>query len=671
MSGNHNHRRIPGGFPDSLDDSMANLSGQPDSPRTIANRSRVERLRQQTHVSQDSPNTLENVPEFELDSQHGDESDVQAQEDSTGVREEKELRPGERRKRSVHFTDDSQDWQYSQHEFGAPRRLSLPRIQNVTGDLEITFCSEETEAGITEYLVIYHDKGTDTILREDTVCTFSNAEEMTQAMEDCPDEFFAVISKYADIKESADTDLKNAQALHDQAREANTSAMRAKAQADQKNKEIRKKLEEMNEKYRELQESMSGDRAKAQRYDSDIATAKRTLTRLRETRAELQKEIQSLTKRLADSEKLNQDLLSQLPQDAARVRRQDRPTDNLDTSDEEDIEFRRRGPGRGASRNTHLMSGALQREDTPATSIAAPTTAPSVAAGPSDNRYPNIDKFSAKEGEDIRKWIHSAKVKFKRSYAMFPDEAAKVDYLSGYLDGTAYYVARDRLEEGCENPYESAEDLFKDLAEAFGENDRAVDNLNAIIHGEFHQKSKEPVATWAARFLNALMRANIRDEQMKMYWAMQSIHYNLKKYAPGGPENETLRAFVDRMKNVERTFTIWESGKANQQRQQTPKGTTPSASKTAAAQDNKEAPKSGTTTPSLNRTGEQWTKIKRKGVCGRCFVKGHMWNATNAPCAKSKAVPFSKFDEIVSAAAAEIVAPGDDTRDDDRESGKE
>lgn len=81
------------------------------------------------------------------------------------------------------------------------------------------------------------------------------------------------------------------------------------------------------------------------------------------------------------------------------------------------------------------------------------------------------------------------------------------------------------------------------------------------------------------------------------------------------------------------------SGKANNNKETTQE------SQKAGTQD-KDGPKTNSAN-TFSRTGKQWTKIKRKGVCGRCFTKGHKWNDSDAPCAKSKPIPFSKFNEFI------------------------
>jgi hypothetical protein len=242
----------------------------------------------------------------------------------------------------------------------------------------------------------------------------------------------------------------------------------------------------------------------------------------------------------------------------------------------------------------------------------------------------------------------SAETKLKRSWKSFPDEWAKIEYLRGYCKDAAYNAIRLRALPQSNNKYEHRQDLYDELEELFGVQDKQKVALNKIIHGKIKQADSESVGAWLSRFSNVAIEAGL-DTKTKHSFALTNLNSRYKSPAVNNAgHDESWAAFISRMRAVEfNNAAAYGTERRNRDtRGGGKRDTKKDASKPGSRSQNDEY---GSWRPK-----EEFAKIMAKKVCAKCFKSGHRPTDKDAPCRRQKKKPFSAFEDLAAANKEEL-----------------
>lgn len=551
-------------------------------------------------------------------------------------------------------TENDPDEGNKEYSFsGNPRlsggqRLSSARYDYVLANVGLAHRQEEEDDALVDYLVLHTLEEEDgkvaaTILTENIIAQVSDAAELQQSVTNHPDEWWCAINKYTDMVTIAVDEMRTAESLVDQAEKASTQAWKDRADADQKITDFTDQIRGFSRKYDQAQEDVKI-------LQANLSKARTAITRIRDERTVAKNEKLELERKLLEAEHLNQELLSKA---TARTQR-----DVFDDSEEDE---------------PHMMSGgrsgvpppssdrARSERPSPHPSLGTTTTTSAI----SDARHPHIESFAASSDDDVDRWIASARTRFKRAFALYPDKESKIEYIRDKLKGEAFEVARYRLMEE-DNPYHSVDEIFTDLKDAFGagKTDKRQEAMNDVMKGTYRQKPDESISLWSSRFATRCAQAGF-DDNMRMFWALQMINDKFRSVAANnGQEDETWAEFVQRLRNVERKRAI-----TKQEKEKVPssepkkKDTRPNTGRSTTTTTTTTGSTLTTRAPPCGRTPEQFDQLKRVGACARCLRKGHMFTDLKAPCREHKPTSFHKFQELIKLAAVRVDESTDTAED--------
>ncbi len=87
-------------------------------------------------------------------------------------------------------------------------------------------------------------------------------------------------------------------------------------------------------------------------------------------------------------------------------------------------------------------------------------------------KIPDPPWFTDGKDPTWENWYGKIQDKLEINADLFPNERAKLGYVHSRLSGDAADAAQSRRERGCANPYKTADDLLKELAELFNDPDK-------------------------------------------------------------------------------------------------------------------------------------------------------------------------------------------------------
>jgi hypothetical protein len=100
---------------------------------------------------------------------------------------------------------------------------------------------------LVEYVVLYHANNEGTLNADNVVAQVSDEHEFAKSVHDYLVLWCAVLSKYADLRESTEEDLNNAAVLLERAEASNVEAVQSKAKIDKRYADMQQQWERLKD----------------------------------------------------------------------------------------------------------------------------------------------------------------------------------------------------------------------------------------------------------------------------------------------------------------------------------------------------------------------------------------------------------------------------------------
>jgi hypothetical protein len=433
-----------------------------------------------------------------------------------------------------------------QQRFSSSRRISSARYEYVTATLELL---HRTDNDGSERVTLYHalddDEGNPILDDTNIIAEVGNKDEFANSIALHPRDWYGVVNKFIDLRESYDLDVANATTLLEQASEANTDTLHAKALLEQKLANLSTQWNHLRE---ELDQRSANQGEKITSQEISLEKARSLINRVRGERKDYKSKYNDVSLKLEEAEANLASALDNNKQRRRKVRDEFDPSDSSSSDNNHESRDNRRRNHRSRSPTPPRRSS---RKDTPVSRVTQESHRTDRSdKSTSDPRYPNVRDYHGKDTEDLEQWCATAETKFNRSWANFPDEWSKIEYLRGYTKDAAYQVVKLRALPQAKDPYTHRQQLYNDLYENFGIINRTAAALGKIAGGDYKQGAKESISTWVSRFNLAAIDAGL-DDNTKLFYALQNLNSRFKAPAAhNGVDGETWAELVARLRNT-------------------------------------------------------------------------------------------------------------------------
>ena len=505
-------------------------------------------------------------------------------------------------------------FQEGETAYSSARRVSAMRAEYAMSKAELSF-RNDGDGNPTSTILFYtnEDNASFYEIDDNVIDVVEGKDELVKSVANHPEAWFTVISKYIDVVETLMEDSRNAEAMQ-KSQEKEISALR--------------KLTQHCEDYHSTLELKMVD------AESTIEKARDMVIRLRTERSDARRDNRSKTAKIRDQEKVIA-LLQQALNEAQRPQKK-YVQDDFDPSDDSSSDETVNTRGKNIKRESPAVGRISQPTNTPFAAVT-PATADPNAHNP---RYPDISDYHGKPSEDHEQWTAAADTKFARSWANFPTEWSKIEYLRDHCKDTAYSVVKLRALRRSENPYATAEQLINDLEMNFGmsNEDRKAAALQKLTGGDCKQKQNEGASEWLARYNLTATEAQL-DQATRRFYALQNLNSNYKTSATQNARTgESWSEFCARLRQLEKDIAAaYGNGNGS---------TSSSSNKRRDGRDKNDKSGKSTRDNSYHRPKEQFKIIQDKKLCARCLKPGHFPSSPNAPCQDRRMTAWDKSLEI-------------------------
>ena len=498
------------------------------------------------------------------------------------------------------------------HELSSTsRRVSAARAQYAVGQTELTFRLDE-DGNPSATILIYSATDDDDAIYEgrNLIDRVENAAQLVDSVAKHPEAWFAVISKYLDVLDTLENDSAKA-----------TEALEEFSEQISVLRELR---DVCDNTHGSLQQEVTNN-------EETIAQARDTVSRLRSERSEARRDGKAKTAKIRELEQtiaslqvaLNEAQMPKKPKKNVRT--------DFDQSEESSTEGSDDERATNIKRESHRATRRDRHDGTPVTHVLS-TTVDSNAHNP---RYPDISDYHGKPSEDLEQWTAAADTKFARSWANFPTEWSKIEYLRDHCKNTAYSVVKLRALRRSEEPYETAEQLINDLEMNFGlsNEDRKASALQKLTGGSCKQRQNEGASEWLARYNLTATEAQL-DQATRRFYALQNLNNDYKASATQNARTgESWTEFCARLRQLEKDIAA-AYGQGQKEKRRDGRDTKSDRSGKSSRDNNYHRPK------------EQFNVIMKKKLCARCLKPGHLPSDQNAPCDGKKMTAWDKSLEL-------------------------
>jgi hypothetical protein len=491
------------------------------------------------------------------------------------------------------------------------RRVSSARAQFAVGQTELTFRNDK-DGNPTATILIYNASDDGEIYEgRNLIDRVASADKLVESVADHPEAWFSVISKYIDALSTMQDDLDKAtEALGECSEEINALG------------ELR---DHCDNNHGTLQQEVTNN-------EVIIAQARDTVSRLRSERGDARRDGKAKSAKIRELERTIASLQVAL-NDAQKPEKKSKKQvkTDFDQSDDSSTEGSDDDRATNIKRESH---GLMRRDRLDGTSFAK-LPSPVVDTSAHNPRYPDISDYHGKPSEDLGQWTAAADTKFARSWANFPTEWSKIEYLRDHCKNTAYSVVKLRALRRSEDPYETAEQLINDLEMNFGmsNEDRKASALQKLTSGSCKQRQNEGASEWLARYNLTATEAQL-DQATRRFYALQNLNNDYKSSATQNARTgESWVEFCARLRQLEKDIAA-AYGSGQKEKGKDGKGTRSDKGGKSSRENNYHRPK------------EQFTIIMKKKLCARCLKPGHLPSDQNAPCDGKKMTTWDKSLEI-------------------------
>ena len=501
------------------------------------------------------------------------------------------------------------------NNYPSSRRVSALRAEHAVSDTQLMFRNDK-DGNPTSTILIYTYEGDDSFYDEDdnVIDIVEDKDKLVESVANHPEAWFTAISKYLDATDS----------LREDARIFN-----------EREQDHVREIEELREATQACERNHSNLGQRVLDSESTIAKAREMVARLRTERSDARQDNKSKAAKIKEQQQtiaLLQEALNEAQRSKKKFKKQVRS--DFDPSDDSSSDESANEGEHKIKRESRGAAGAYSKSDTPFAALT-PTTADPNAHNP---RYPDISDYHGKPSEDLEQWTAAADTKFARSWANFPTEWSKIEYLRDHCKDTAYSVVKLRALRRSENPYHTAEQLINDLELNFGmsNEDRKAAALQKLTSGDCKQKQNEGASEWLARYNLTATEAQL-DQATRRFYALQNLNSSYKTSATQNARTgESWSEFCARLRQLEKDIAAaYGNGNTNGYNSKDKKKDGKSDKGGKSSRDN-----------NYHRPKEQFKIIMEKKLCARCLKPGHMPSSPEAPCRDKKMATWDKALEI-------------------------
>ena len=506
-------------------------------------------------------------------------------------------------------------FQDGHNNYPSSRRVSALRAEYAVSDTQLMFRNDK-DGNPTSTIIIYTYEGDDSFYDDDdkVIDIVEDKDKLVESVDNHPEAWFTAISKYIDVTDSLREDAK---IFYD------------------REEDYVKEIEELREATQACERNHSDLGQRVLDSESTIAKAREMVSRLRTERSDARRDNKSKTAKIKEQERTIA-LLQEALNEAQRSKKKSKKhlRSDFDPSDDSSSDDSANEGEHKIKRESRGVAGAYSQSGTPFAAFT-PATADPNAHNP---RYPDISDYHGKASEDLEQWTAAADTKFTRSWANFPTEWSKIEYLRDHCKDTAYSVVKLRALRRSENPYLTAEQLINDLELNFGmsNEDRKAAALQKLTSGDCKQKQNEGASEWLARYNLTATEAQL-DQATRRFYALQNLNSSYKTSATQNARTgESWSEFCARLRQLEKDIAAaYGNGNSNGNNNKDKKKDGKSDKGGKSSRDN-----------NYHRPKEQFKIIMEKKLCARCLKPGHIPSSPEAPCRDKKMATWDKALEI-------------------------
>lgn len=248
------------------------------------------------------------------------------------------------------------------------------------------------------------------------------------------------------------------------------------------------------------------------------------------------------------------------------------------------------------------------------------------------------DKWNPEEYEIWKDMVH-ANLRALR----LTSEQDKIEWVRGYLRGTAYNAVKERTREASRNPYGALREMIQDLDNQFEDKSRKQTARHKLHHPTSRMKEGEAYTVWFPRFNNLLAVLNLPDD-----WArdelMDHITDKLADRVNAGEPPTTFAALHARLLKLDEAERLRATRNASR--------FDPFGFRSQQEKPGKFQKTATTKTPSAQKPGSQrkgdgstvwrppllFRKTVKSGRCTFCGKEEHKGDDPNRPCKNDKPI---------------------------------
>ncbi|KAF1980646.1 hypothetical protein K402DRAFT_399245 [Aulographum hederae CBS 113979] len=300
--------------------------------------------------------------------------------------------------------------------------------------------------------------------------------------------------------------------------------------AEQQNSELNEQVVTLSIQLEEMGQRLAHLNATSQHGESVNAKLTAEIAHVRKWKTAYRNEKKEAVQRVEELELEVEKLKEQIGQEE----------EDRDSSDEDALVDRRR------------RQSSVRRTTTPLSNVSRPDK--------SNNKWPDIKDYygdSEKQRMEYPQWRASIRSKFRNSWDMFTTDQTKIDYVRDKCKTTAFNVIETRADLEGPHPYDTFEEMLKDLDDMFAEHD-PMGKADAQLHSaDFAMKKGERFEAFLARFTKVAAVLQL-TEHGKISNCKRLLSGRLKNKINDGTSYTSYNELIQRCKqcDVDR-FIVW------------------------------------------------------------------------------------------------------------------
>ena len=398
--------------------------------------------------------------------------------------------------------------------------------------------------------------------------------------------------------------------------------------------------ESVKQENEEMQAKVKAQTKRLREADRALLSEQEISARLRSLRDRWRADAEGLAKENEDlKEKLkNQPTLQDLPEEV--------------DSDEE-----RRGVG---SRHLSAAPSGHSRTQrfTPATIRSHLASSTEEGA---NKRYPDVPVFHGTHDRDTwESWSLHLDEKFHQSASLFPSERDKIRYIRDHTKAAAFDVIKTKANMKSANPYQTADEVVKDLDNHFGTYDKIAEANAKLQDPKFGMgmtDKNETFEQFYTRFTSTIAPLDY-SEAVKINDLTRFVTSRLQ-YRLTGMKYKSFRDLVEFLRGLDMDLRIVDGKVAAKKKEDAP-ATAKVKTQNRSSNNQRPSTSRGNTGTGGRGSGytnnyskEMYDRILKEGRCFKCLEPGHRAGDANAPCKDSERLTKEQVEVVLKSMGVE------------------